>query len=130
MQSLELLNVSHNNFSGFIPAAFEKMHGLSSVDISYNELKGPLPNSQAFHDAPIEALQGNKGLCGNVTGLQPCKAGHISEKGNKIIFPLLGTLSLVLLFLGIFFILKGKEQNPQTNQNTYKIGRASCRERV
>ena len=119
MQSLELLNVSHNNFSGFIPVAFEKMHGLSSVDISYNELEGPLPNSRAFHDAQIEALQGNKGLCGNVTGLQPCKAGHISEKGNKIIFPLLGTLSLVLVFLGIFFILKGKGQNPQENQNTY-----------
>ena len=83
MQSLELLNVSHNNFSGFILATFEKMHGLSSVDISYNELEGPLPNSQAFHDAPIEALQGNKGLYGNVTGLQPCKAGHVSKKGNK-----------------------------------------------
>ena len=119
MQSLELLNISHNNFSGFIPAAFEKMRGLSYVDISYNELEGPLPNSRAFHDAHIEALQGNKELCGNVTGLQPCKAGHISEKGNKIIFPLLGTFSLVLLFLGIFFILKGKGQNPQTNQNTY-----------
>uniref|UniRef100_A0A7N2MKY5 non-specific serine/threonine protein kinase n=1 Tax=Quercus lobata TaxID=97700 RepID=A0A7N2MKY5_QUELO len=60
MQSLELLNVSHNNFSGFIPAAFEKMHGLSFVDISYNELEGPLPNSRAFHDAHIEALQGAK----------------------------------------------------------------------
>nr|XP_023912423.1 MDIS1-interacting receptor like kinase 2-like [Quercus suber] len=58
MQSLELLNVSHNNFSGFIPAAFEKMRGLSFVDISYNELEGPLPNSRAFQDAHIEALQG------------------------------------------------------------------------
>ncbi|XP_065626431.1 MDIS1-interacting receptor like kinase 2-like [Quercus suber] len=102
-----------------LKAAFEKMRGLLSVDISYNELEGPLPNSQAFHDAHIEALQGNKELCGNVMGLQPCKVGHISKKGNKIIFPLLGTLSLVLLFLGIFFILKGKGQNPQTNQNTY-----------
>ena len=57
---------------------------------------------------------------GNVIGLQPCKAGHISKKGNKIIFPLLGTQSLVLVFLGLFFILKGKGQNPQENQNTYK----------
>ena len=116
---MELLNVSHNNLSGFIPTTFEKMRGLSFVDISYNELEGPLPNSRAFHDAHIEALQGNKELCGNVTGLQPCKAGYISEKGNKIIFPFLGTVSLVLLFLGIFFILKAKGKNPQTNQNTY-----------
>ena len=108
MQSLELLNVSHNNFSGFIPVALEKMRGFSSVDISYNELEVPLPNSRAFQDARIEALQGNKGLRGNITGLQPCGVGHISKKGNKIIFPLLGTLSLVLVFLGIFFTLKGK----------------------
>ncbi|KAK4572205.1 hypothetical protein RGQ29_030580 [Quercus rubra] len=60
MQSLELLNVFHNNFSGFIPTAFEKMHGLSFVDISYNEFEGPLPNSQAFQDAHIEALQGQE----------------------------------------------------------------------
>ena len=116
MQSLELFNLSHKNFSGFIPAAFEKMRGLSSVNISYNELEGPLPNSRAFQDARIEALQGNKGLCGNITGLQPCSTGHISKKGNKIIFPLLGTLSLVLVFLGIYFTLKGKRQNPQTNK--------------
>ena len=114
MQSLELFNLSHNNFSGFIPAAFEKMRGLSFVDISYNELEGPLPNSRAFQDAHIEALQGNKGICGNVMGLQPCKVEHISKKGLKIIFPLLGTLSLVLVFLGIYFTLKGKRQNPQT----------------
>ena len=32
----------------------------------------------------------------------------------------MGTLSLVLVFLGIFFILKGKGKNPQENQNTYE----------
>ena len=99
------------------------MHGLSSVDISYNELEGPLPNSRAFHDAHIEALQGKKGLCGNIMGLQPCKAGHISKKGNKsfslswehfhffFFFENNGTLSLVLVFLGIFFILKGRAKS-------------------
>ena len=74
--------------------------------------EGPLPNSTAFQEAHIEALQGNKGLCGNVIELQPCRVGHISKKGNKIIFfiifPLLGTLSLVLVFFGIFFFAKRK----------------------
>uniref|UniRef100_A0A2N9IYV6 non-specific serine/threonine protein kinase n=1 Tax=Fagus sylvatica TaxID=28930 RepID=A0A2N9IYV6_FAGSY len=65
LQSLELLNVSYNNLFGFIPATFENMRGLLYVDISYNELEGPLPNSKAFQDAHIEALQANKGLCGN-----------------------------------------------------------------
>ena len=119
MQSLELLNVSHNNLSGLIPTTFETMHGLLYVNISYNELEGPLPNSTSFQEAHIEALQGNKGFCGNVIGLQPCRVRHISKKGNKIIFfiifPLLGTLSLVLLFFGIFFFAKRKWQNPHTN---------------
>ena len=121
LQSLELLNVSHNALSGFIPIAFEEMHALSYVDISYNELEGPLPNSTAFQDAHIEALQGNKGLCGNITGWQPCMVGrHISREGHKIIFliifPLLGTLSLVLMFLGIFFILQKKRKHSHTQQ--------------
>ncbi|KAK7828292.1 mdis1-interacting receptor like kinase 2 [Quercus suber] len=116
-----MLNVSHNNLSSVIPIAFEKMHGVSYVDISYNKLEGHLPNSKAFQDASVEALQGNEGLCGNVTGLQPCMARRqVSKKGNKIIFliifPLLGTLSLVMMFLGIFFIYQRKRKHPCTNQ--------------
>ena len=37
-----MLNISHNNFSGFIPIAFEEMRWLSYVDISYNKLEGVL----------------------------------------------------------------------------------------
>ena len=46
-------------------------------------MEGPLPNSKAFQHARIDALQGNKGLGGNVTGLQPCLVGRpISKKGD------------------------------------------------
>ena len=75
-----MLNVSHNNLFVVIPIAFEEMHGLSYVDISYNKLECSLPNNKAFQDASIEAVQGNKGLCGNVTGLQPCMARRQSFK--------------------------------------------------
>ncbi|KAL6179485.1 hypothetical protein ACLB2K_051000 [Fragaria x ananassa] len=54
MESLEKLNLSRNNLSGFIPTSFENMPGLSYVDISYNELEGPLPHNKAFQDAPLE----------------------------------------------------------------------------
>ncbi|XP_035545194.1 MDIS1-interacting receptor like kinase 2-like [Juglans regia] len=62
MQSLEVLNLSHNHLSGIIPATFEEMHGLLHVDVSFNELHGLIPNNNAFLDAPLEALQDNKGL--------------------------------------------------------------------
>ncbi|KAK9205597.1 hypothetical protein WN943_015865 [Citrus x changshan-huyou] len=64
MESLEKLNLSHNNLSGSIPNCFEGMHGLSVIDISDNQLQGPVPNSTAFRNAPVEALEGNKELCG------------------------------------------------------------------
>ncbi|KAH9680985.1 putative leucine-rich repeat receptor-like protein kinase [Citrus sinensis] len=95
MQSLENLNLSHNSLVGLIPSCFEKMHGLLRIDISYNELQGPIPNSIAFRDAPIEALQGNKGLCGDVKGLPSCKTLKSNKQALRkiwvvVVFPLLG----------------------------------------
>ena len=46
----------------------EAMRVLSSIDVSYNDLEGPIPNSNGFLTASIDSLQGNKGLCGNITG--------------------------------------------------------------
>uniref|UniRef100_A0A2N9G1E7 non-specific serine/threonine protein kinase n=1 Tax=Fagus sylvatica TaxID=28930 RepID=A0A2N9G1E7_FAGSY len=72
MKQLETLNLSHNNLSGSIPSTFDQSASLTSIDISYNELEGRIPNIKAFHEAPITALQNNKGLCGNATGLEAC----------------------------------------------------------
>ncbi|CAH2050345.1 unnamed protein product [Thlaspi arvense] len=80
-QSLELLNLSHNNLSSVILNGFEKP--LSYVEILYNNLKGPTPNSKTFIEALMEALQGNEGLCGNATVI------------------VLTTLGGAILFLGV-----------------------------
>ena len=60
-------------------------------------------------------------MCVIVTGLKPCLVGrHISKEGHNIILliilPFLGTLSLVLIFLGIFFIFLWKLKHPHTDQ--------------
>lgn len=73
MESLEKLNTAYNNLSSLIPKCFEKMHGLSGIDMSYNELEGSTPNSAVFRDAPLAALQENKRLCSNVKGLDLAK---------------------------------------------------------
>ncbi|KAK9983355.1 hypothetical protein SO802_032880 [Lithocarpus litseifolius] len=119
LESLEKLNLSHNNLSGSIPTSFARMRGLLYIDISYNELQGPIPDSKAFKDAPFEALEGNKGLCGDVRGLQSCKlsSAHISKGSHKvviyIIYPLLGALSLLLAFFVISLILKRRKNEWQ-----------------
>ncbi|KAG2683178.1 hypothetical protein I3760_10G020800 [Carya illinoinensis] len=121
MQSLEMLNLSHNHLSGVIPTAFEEMHGLLHVDVSYNKLHGLIPNNKAFLDAPLEALQGNKGLCGNAKWLPPCK--HLSKKGHKavllIIFPLLGSLLVLFVFFQVCLTLqrRKKDQHPQLEES-------------
>lgn len=73
MESLEKLNTAYNNLSSLIPKCFEEMHGLSGIDMSYNELEGSTPNSAVFRDAPLAALQKNKRLCSNVKGLDLAK---------------------------------------------------------
>ncbi|KAG6686833.1 hypothetical protein I3842_11G040500 [Carya illinoinensis] len=125
LESIVILNLSHNSLSGFIPKAFEQMHGLMYVDISYNELQGPIPNSNAFLYAPVEALQGNKGLCGNVTGLQPCNASiiyrHSSKRGHKVVFllvfSLLGAVFVLLSFFGFILFMQRRKTDLKSKQS-------------
>ncbi|KAK3008140.1 hypothetical protein RJ639_014928, partial [Escallonia herrerae] len=121
LRSLEKLNLSHNELSGDVPTAFGDMFGLSSIDISYNQLQGPVPNSKAFMNAPIEALQGNKGLCGSINGLQPCETPPVmSKKSHKlaliIALPLSGALLLLFTFVMIFLGYERRKKKPEGEQ--------------
>ncbi|CAL5332807.1 unnamed protein product [Camellia sinensis] len=124
LKSLEMLNLSHNNLSGLIPMGFEDMHGLAFVDISYNPLQGPIPMSSAFMNASIEALQGNKGLCGNVKGLLPCKIPSALPKHTLvkrtlvliIVIPLGGTLLLLGAFTGLLSIFDPRKRKSQVEE--------------
>ncbi|XP_052209172.1 MDIS1-interacting receptor like kinase 2-like [Diospyros lotus] len=119
MPRLEKLNLSHNMLSGSIPSSLgDHPTSLTSIDISYNKLKGPLPNTKAF--APYESYRGNDGLCGNQTGLIPCSSpkerNKVDKSGTKtklvilVVIPLVGTLFLLLVVVGIFQILSKRVQ--------------------
>ncbi|CAJ2669915.1 unnamed protein product [Trifolium pratense] len=109
LKVLETLNISHNNLSGPIPTSLDQMISLSFVDISFNQLNGPLPNMRAFNNATFEVLRNNTGLCGNVSGLNPCTkptngSHNNNNKTKKVIFfivlPIaLGTLMLAFIYL-------------------------------
>ncbi|RHN78472.1 putative protein kinase RLK-Pelle-LRR-XI-1 family [Medicago truncatula] len=121
LNRLETLNLSHNNLSGTIPSSFVDMLSLTTVDISYNQLEGPIPNITAFKKAPIEALTNNKGLCGNVSGLEPCSTSggkFHNHKTNKILVLVLsltlGPLLLALIVISYLLcrISSAKEYKP------------------
>ncbi|TYI21513.1 hypothetical protein ES332_A06G042300v1 [Gossypium tomentosum] len=122
LQSLETLNLSHNNLSGEIPASLEKLRGLHTVDISYNELQGPIPNCQAFLNASVQELGGNKGLCGNARGLPPCtpfsKKGHNNNKTFLVVmFSLLSVSCLLISSIALLFAFKRKKDTDEERQS-------------
>ncbi|KAE8676954.1 putative LRR receptor-like serine/threonine-protein kinase [Hibiscus syriacus] len=115
LQSLMVLNLSYNNLSGEIPATFEHLRGLHSVDISYNQLHGPIPTTQAFQIASKEAFRGNKGLCGNASGLPPCTTlsnkGHNNRTLYVVMFPLLLVASLSISSIALLFTFKKRKKD-------------------
>ncbi|XP_056176084.1 MDIS1-interacting receptor like kinase 2-like [Syzygium oleosum] len=101
-RNLQVLNISHNSLSGFIPRTFGDMLALTSIDVSYNALEGPLPNVKAFNEAPFEAIQHNKGLCGNVIGLSKCNSTRNKKRKWHVRDRI--TVIHVLLFLGFLLL--------------------------
>ncbi|PIA31244.1 hypothetical protein AQUCO_05100037v1, partial [Aquilegia coerulea] len=111
------LNLSRNMLTGSIPHSFEDMISLTSIDVSYNELEGHVPESNAFKDASIKQFEHNKGLCGNITGMQHCELSDMDHSGtnrrSKIVKMILGSvggaLSLLFAILGIYFVYYKKK---------------------
>ncbi|XP_058201704.1 MDIS1-interacting receptor like kinase 2-like [Rhododendron vialii] len=109
------------------------MSSLTSVDISYNHLEGPLPNTKAFEDAPFQAYQNNDKLCGNKTSLMPCSInrsdGGKGRNHNKVVLqvlvPTLGILSFIvaMIFLVHRNIMKDNEIQPNraTKKDLFEI---------
>ncbi|KAF7850723.1 hypothetical protein BT93_L5072 [Corymbia citriodora subsp. variegata] len=102
LRNLQILNISHNSLSGSIPHTFGDMLALTSIDVSYNDLEGPLPSVKAFNEASFEAIQCNRGLCGNVVGLPRCNSTG-NKKGNRHVGARIIVI-LILSFLGYLLI--------------------------
>ncbi|GJY76885.1 probable leucine-rich repeat receptor-like protein kinase [Tanacetum coccineum] len=121
LESLVMMNLSHNKLSGSIPNGFSNLPRGIDIDLSYNELTGPVPPYAVFLNVSGEALQGNDGLCGNVTGLKLCESQIIMKKNNhfhhKLILvtmvPLFAALLLGLFMCGLIAYRRRKRTSPQ-----------------
>ncbi|PIA50704.1 hypothetical protein AQUCO_01200133v1 [Aquilegia coerulea] len=98
--------------TGSIPHSFEDMTSLSSIDVSYNQLEGPVPENINFKDALATQFEHNKGLCGNITALQRCAFSNMDNsvtnrrpKTVKIVLTSMGgALSLLFAIIGLYFV--------------------------
>ncbi|KAI4387866.1 hypothetical protein MLD38_000257 [Melastoma candidum] len=63
--SLSYFNVSHNMISGRIPLGFaSKFPENATIDLSFNNLSGSIPESSSWDDRKSDLFTGNAGLCG------------------------------------------------------------------
>uniref|UniRef100_A0A1J3I4B4 Receptor protein kinase-like protein n=1 Tax=Noccaea caerulescens TaxID=107243 RepID=A0A1J3I4B4_NOCCA len=63
--SLQFLNLSHNRISGEISPVFaEKVPATAVVDLSFNNLTGPIPSTPTMLNQKTESFSNNLGLCG------------------------------------------------------------------
>ncbi|KAK3432172.1 hypothetical protein EUGRSUZ_E03933 [Eucalyptus grandis] len=69
------LDLSHNRLGGNIPP---QIADLTSVDFSYNQLEGPIPDGEVFPLSAPTAFRIGKNMRGPLRGLQPCNA-QLSE---------------------------------------------------
>ncbi|KAG2724326.1 hypothetical protein I3843_01G013000 [Carya illinoinensis] len=70
--SLRYLNISYNRFSGNIKPGFaEKIPGNATIDLSFNNLNGEIPESVVFMNQDSKSFSGNPDLCGKQTK-NPC----------------------------------------------------------
>ncbi|GJR56231.1 MDIS1-interacting receptor like kinase 2-like protein [Tanacetum coccineum] len=120
LESLVMMNLSHNKLSGSIHNAFSNVRSRVDIDLSYNEFTGLVPPYAVFLNVSGEALQGNSGLCGNVTGLKLCESQKMMKKNNtfhhKLILvtmvPIFAALLLGLFMCGLIAYRRRKRASP------------------
>ncbi|EEF37420.1 probable LRR receptor-like serine/threonine-protein kinase At4g37250 [Ricinus communis] len=70
--SLHYLNISYNRLSGSIPQEFaSQIPDNATIDLSFNNLTGEIPDSSIFLNQKITSYNGNPDLCGQPTR-NPC----------------------------------------------------------
>jgi hypothetical protein len=59
-----VLDLSSNHLIGAIPLALDNLHFLSKLNVSHNDLEGPIPSVGQLSTFPSSSFDGNPNLCG------------------------------------------------------------------
>ncbi|XP_027117129.1 uncharacterized protein [Coffea arabica] len=131
LQSLGTLDLSRNNLSGLIPKALADLPGLLHINLSFNNLEGPIPSGRAFVNLTLEEVKGNKGLCGNITGLRACESSrlikkHVKDKSKElvliIVLPFVGSFTLLGALFGTLKLYDRRKRNSRAEDMEVKKG--------
>ncbi|KAF2325772.1 hypothetical protein GH714_040073 [Hevea brasiliensis] len=138
MPALEIsLNLSCNQFSGVIPSEFSGLSKLGALDISHNMLKGnldvladlqnlvslnvsfndfsgELPNTPFFRKLPLSDIASNQGLYiagGVVTPTDSMGRAARNRSAMKLVMSILLSASAVLVLLAIYMLVRARIAN-------------------
>lgn len=115
LTKLASMDLSHNKLSGNL-TILGQLENLVSLNVSFNNFTGPLPDTSFFRELSPSVLDGNSGLCNNGSAcfmegsINPTdQPGQSGDSGVKLIISLLFSITAVLMLLGIYFIVRARK---------------------
>ncbi|GLJ11531.1 hypothetical protein SUGI_0169990 [Cryptomeria japonica] len=124
LSKLATMDLSHNMLSGNL-TVLGTLENLVSLNVSFNNFTGPLPDTGFFRGLPSSVFAGNAGLCSSCFSeeIDPSIQGSHSEySGVKLIISLLFGVIALLLFLGIFLVVRTRRAPHEQDESDPEIG--------
>ncbi|GMJ02258.1 RGF1 INSENSITIVE 2 [Hibiscus trionum] len=106
LSKLANLDLSHNKLTGSL-MVLGGLDNLVSLDVSFNNFSGILPDTKLFHNFPTTAFSGNQELCINRTEcLSENSHAKISTR-NLIVHALFSaTITIVVVTVAVFLFIR------------------------
>uniref|UniRef100_A0A803PGB1 Protein kinase domain-containing protein n=1 Tax=Cannabis sativa TaxID=3483 RepID=A0A803PGB1_CANSA len=133
LNKLSVLDISHNKLEGEV-MVLSGLENLVSLNISYNNFTGYLPDSKLFRQLSTTDLDGNEGLCSK--GQDSCfisigapigargssSSSFRSQHRLKLAIALLITLTVALAAFGAFAIFRARKMMMMSEENDSEMG--------
>lgn len=122
LKGIQKIDFSHNNLSGDIEFMAE-MDTLKSLNLSFNQLKGRVPESGIFRNLNATSLLGNNQLCGGDSRLNlPICLHEVSKSsGIRLSIPIIIAIIasiIVMVILSLIFIYVTNQKKRKVNKLT------------
>ncbi|KFK27174.1 hypothetical protein AALP_AA8G345100 [Arabis alpina] len=119
LTNLGIIDLSHNKLTGDLNVLAE-LQNLVSLNISFNEFSGELPNTPFFKKLPLSVLASNKGLFITTRPEDEIQTRHRSAV--KLTMSILVAASVVLVLMAIYTLVKAQRvAGKQEELDTWEV---------